>query len=456
MQVFSEKKHMVLSLFLGTFLLFPGISYVRWLLNDYNYPPLTSTVRYTAIAIFAVSFIFYFLFLRRERSRSANLKFFQYFILFFFSGIFLSCIYPIFSIDLFEYIIRGRILGVYGANPYIHAPVNFPQDVLYDIVFWKGQPMIYGPVWAYLVTAASIVAKESIFFSQFFVKLILLVFHIVLTYSIFVISGDVGVEDRKVITLSYLFNPYVLVMVLVDGHMDTVMMCFLMLSVWTLYRKNNYLSFFFLVLSILTKYFTVIFVPFYLVYIWDQRKNNVTYIRTIFVSFVLMSATAIALYGPLWGGLETFAALRIVGTGFDTNTFPYVTYSLMTFFLVDISEKFFRYMSYLSFIMVYLYIFVSFVRSDNKRKFILSSMFWIFAAYILLASFQLGAWYFMWIIPFLLLMDIPSKHILSGMISFAALISFWKRVSFLMIAVLFLYAIIVMVKKNRRKLCIGS
>ena len=456
MKDFSLKRYLPLAVLLGTFTSFPIISYVREVYNDYNYPPLIGIVRYIAILIFGVSFISYALFLINEKSRPENSGVAQYFIPAFFAGIFLCCIYPIFSIDLFEYIIRGRILGIYNANPYVYAPVNFSKDILYDVIFWKDQPMIYGPVWAYLVTSAVSIAKDSIFLSQFLVKSILLIFHISLSYVIFAISKHVGSKEGKEIMLSYLLNPFILVMVLVDGHMDTVMMCFLALSILMLFRRRIYFSFFLLAMSILTKYFPIIFIPFYLVYLWEGRKNNVRYFWEIFLAFVLMAGSAALLYGPLWVGLETFSALKIVGTGFDTNTFPYIAYSVIQSLGIDISEKFFRYMSYAAFFLVYVSIFVVFVKAKDKGRALLASVFWIFAAYIFLASFQLGAWYFMWVIPFMLLMDIPSKYLLSGMMSFSALISFWKRVSFLMLVVLLLYLVVIFVTKNRRKPCIGQ
>lgn len=437
-----------IAFFLG-FTLVPVISYVRELLKDYNYPPMTSAVRYTAILIFCLLFALYHLFLKKEGCFPVRQSLAWRFVPAFLVGTFLCCIYPIFSIDLFEYIMRGRILGVYHANPYIFAPENFKNDLLYDVIFWKYQPMIYGPVWEYLVTAAVIVARESVFFSQFLVKFILLFFHLSLSLVIYGVSRELGLKDRGLLVLAYLFNPYVLVMALVDGHMDTVMMFFLVASVLMLYKKKTYLSFLFLALSALTKYFPIIFLPFYLIYLRDNTENRARYFAEVLISFALMMLTAVLLYKPLWAGLETFSALKVVGAGFDTNAFPYIPYKALSLVWSGISQSAFRCFSYLVFFIMYFLSLIFFFWSDDKKNGLLISMFSVFSAYLLFGAFQLGAWYFMWIIPLILLIGVPRKYLLSSLISFAALISFWKRVSFLVAIAISVYFLFLIIEKRR-------
>jgi hypothetical protein len=53
----------------------------------------------------------------------------------------------LFSRDLYSYAFYGRIGGVYGANPYVHTPVEFGTDPLWPLIGpkWVDTPAVYGP-----------------------------------------------------------------------------------------------------------------------------------------------------------------------------------------------------------------------------------------------------------------------------------------------------------------------
>ncbi len=53
----------------------------------------------------------------------------------------------LFSRDVYSYAFYGRIAAVYGENPYVHTPVEFPGDDLGALVGpkWVDTPAVYGP-----------------------------------------------------------------------------------------------------------------------------------------------------------------------------------------------------------------------------------------------------------------------------------------------------------------------
>src|SRR3712207_2859615 len=51
-------------------------------------------------------------------------------------AILLTFAQPLFSRDFFHYIIEGRILGVYGSNPYRYPPSAFPNDPFFGFSNW--------------------------------------------------------------------------------------------------------------------------------------------------------------------------------------------------------------------------------------------------------------------------------------------------------------------------------
>ena len=55
--------------------------------------------------------------------------------------------YPFGAADLFDNIMHGRILGVYGANPFTDTAAQFRGDPLYAYTAWKRTTSAYGPAW---------------------------------------------------------------------------------------------------------------------------------------------------------------------------------------------------------------------------------------------------------------------------------------------------------------------
>ena len=76
----------------------------------------------------------------------------------------------VFSRDVYSYIAYGRIAGLYGANPYVRTPIEFPADPILSLVGhrWVDTPAVYGPMFTGLSSlltrsVRSIPALVSIF-----------------------------------------------------------------------------------------------------------------------------------------------------------------------------------------------------------------------------------------------------------------------------------------------------
>ncbi|MBI3968603.1 MAG: hypothetical protein HY329_23460 [Chloroflexi bacterium] len=55
----------------------------------------------------------------------------------------------IFTTDVFSYLMYGRISGLWGLNPYVAVPAQFPDQQLLQWIhpLWHEQPSVYGPMW---------------------------------------------------------------------------------------------------------------------------------------------------------------------------------------------------------------------------------------------------------------------------------------------------------------------
>ena len=59
----------------------------------------------------------------------------------------LALVYPTTSVDLYDYMFRGRMLAHYQANTFIQVPIEFNADPLFWYVAWRKAVTAYGPLW---------------------------------------------------------------------------------------------------------------------------------------------------------------------------------------------------------------------------------------------------------------------------------------------------------------------
>ena len=72
------------------------------------------------------------------------------------NGFILLWIYPITAIDIFYYVVEGRMQALYGLNPMISPAGAAPLDRMLPFIGeWKSVPTAYGPLWNF--TAATVV-----------------------------------------------------------------------------------------------------------------------------------------------------------------------------------------------------------------------------------------------------------------------------------------------------------
>ncbi|MEO6594497.1 MAG: hypothetical protein ABIP94_07070, partial [Planctomycetota bacterium] len=55
---------------------------------------------------------------------------------------------PFLTTDITDYVMRGRLMAVHGANPYVQVAADFPDDAFlaFGDAAWKQFPLPYGPL----------------------------------------------------------------------------------------------------------------------------------------------------------------------------------------------------------------------------------------------------------------------------------------------------------------------
>lgn len=408
--------------------------------GDYNYPPLNPRFRYILLGLISVLYFTYFMGVRsmiRDPKAAASLPpWWMMAVL-----VYAAAIPPLFSIDLYEYVLRGRMSAIYGLNPFTCTPHAISGDPLYPIIFWKGTTSCYGPLWNLFADVFVKISGASDVLNVITFKTAALAAHIASGLLVYQIARKIEPAKCGVIAALFTFNPYLIFMNLVENHNDVFMILFVLLAVRMVSKEKYTLAIAALAMSVAVKYVTAVLVPVFFMYVYMSNlsiRSKVAFTLGAGASFALLFYAVSRPFGMT--PLNILESFKTIAVNLETNTFPFLTYKLISAMKIGISVEVFRSLCNAAFIAAAGVIYLSLTRKRGIRlQDAMTACVLVLAAYFLVDSFQFGNWYAVWLTPFILLSGIKRKNFLFMLVTFAALIAFWKRINFLMIAAMAVY-----------------
>jgi hypothetical protein len=441
---FAKKTSVLMILLLVSFLALWLIPYLRKIFHDQNLPPSIPLIIAYFFLISTLQIIFYFLFFKFF-SRIFLKKYFKIFLLLvLIAAIIFLALPPQGSVDLTNYIFYAKILAHYGENPYLHSINEFSADPFFSDTnpCWRGVTP-YGPVWILLSLVPYKISPSLLLHKVFAFKILSLFFWFAVGYLIFFILKKIKPEIAHFGTLLYFFNPLLLFEALNNGHNDIVFVFFVLLAVYFYLDNKKTLVLPVLAVSFLIKYVSLILFPLVLLILWDKKKN-----KNIFslVTGVLLSLIIVFLalwpftfsWGAMLASLFNQAAVPRASHYFSPGP---LIFSLFFSFLNN-QSSWITFLSFGLFILGYLYLLIEFLK---KKRGIIISISTVFFLYLAVATFWLQPWYFVWLIPLLILK--LDKPVFSFLIFAVSLIGFWSYIFpsglllFLLIAVILILKI---------------
>ena len=345
---------------------------------------------------------------------------------------------PITTTDLYGYVARGYLYAHLHQNPMITPAQLLPGNILVD------RPAApYGPVWLLIAGAVSLVAGENLLLNMLLFKVFAAICFFGAILVVDMLAKRLYPSRRLVIFVMFAWSPLVLFETIGNGHNDILMMlCVLGAFALTLHGRLR-LAFALLVLSALVKYFSLVFVPLWLVFVlyryalarraesqpsaseessssgsrglvgsmqavaaslvdFDRRK-----VVALIASFTVIGAGLVALcYAPFWAGLRTF-------TGLGQQLRPlYYNGSLVQFIAAPLElfvtpseypalDKTVRLIFYLAF---FIYAFVQarclWLRGrDIELQDVITASARVTFAGLILITFWFQPWYVVWLLP---------------------------------------------------------
>ncbi len=223
------------------------------------------------------------------------------------SSVVLLGAYPGESLDIFDYLFRGRLQVVLGISPLATPPALYAHQLFYQYVNWPTNVDTYGPLWEYAsgavaaivgtVACACPASLASYILGYRLLAIGLAGFCGLLIYTITAYQSP---QLAPAALLAWLWNPLLLTATAVGAHNDMLMLLLMLAAVLLVQRQRWLLGLVMLVLAAHVKLTALLLLP--VVGLWIVRRIGWwRAIRLSAAAGVLALALSWLLYAPLGG-----------------------------------------------------------------------------------------------------------------------------------------------------------
>ena len=371
----------------------------QFLLTE-NIDRLYQTLIYLIIIAFFI--FYYYLIIKSRNILFKNIKQILKFVAII-SAIFVFAV-PFWCSDVFYYLGIGRLASKYNQNPYYvdmksfvdNNNVNIENDTVmlkgYNN-YWANTTVVYGAFWTFICSVISFLSFGNLDWGLFIFKIINLCLHLGNCYLLYKIS------NKKIFPLLYGLNPFVLIEGIANVHNDMFVVFFMLLSIYEAYKKKNLiLGMLFLALATDIKYFSILLLPFLIIYNFRDKDVKTRILKCIEygVIFVLFAAVPYLLYIR---DLNVFLGLAEQRERLAKGLYLFISeYFNNPENLVIIVKN----ISLIIFAILYIVAcFMLLLKKDIKQYKNMRELFWFVLAFLFLLITNFQPWYFMWLVPFM-------------------------------------------------------
>lgn len=248
---------------------------------------------YDKVILYIVSFILCFgiyslIFFRNKNSNGSSLK--EILFISIFLRVIVIFVNPVTTDDHYRYLWDGLVQSE-GVNPYIFSPLELTEvqdEVIYPHVSYPEIRTIYPPVSQILFFISNKLFGHNVFG----LKIFYLLFEIGILIFLFKSLKLLNINSNFIYL--YALSPLIIFEFFINAHIDIVILFFLIGSIYFALKINMNLSMLFLGFSVLSKIYSLIFLPIFILYFFKKNRN----IKPILISllFFLSSFLIIIFY----------------------------------------------------------------------------------------------------------------------------------------------------------------
>ena len=215
--------------------------------------------------------------------------------------------YPGESLDIFDYLVRGRMQVMFGVSPLATTPDAFPDVPFYSYATWKGWVDAYGPLWE--GTSGMVARAVSVFTRSTLPDYVLGYRLLAITMAglcgglIVRIVGRAAPRLTVVALATWLWNPLLLIATALGGHNDGMMLVLMLLALLCVQREHWLLGLLMLGLAAHVKIMALLLLPALLLGLVRRRGWRRAF-GIALATLILLLPLSWALYEP-FGGWQT-------------------------------------------------------------------------------------------------------------------------------------------------------
>ena len=365
-------------------------------LPEYYY---LNTVIY--LVLFCILFWLYFIILKKSNKIFVtNKKLFGFIGL---VGILFSLIIPTTSLDVYSYIGNGWVDAHYNENPYYTSVQDVVDENGVDQMLgkvarcWRDEPVVYGPIWSLICKLLTSISFGNITIALFVFKIV--TFLVFMGCSVLLYK----IHKKKMLTLLFALNPFVLFEFLANVHNDIFLVFFMLLAIYLIKNKKNIaLAVASIAIATGIKYLSILFIPFLLIYALRKEELPNKIKKTCFYAIEF-----IALLGIFY--LFYIKDVQVLsGIFVQQNKYGRSIFLAIYYFLNGDEEalNLIKMISLLLFAIFYIIIVAKLFFNKDSKKITFQKLmrtyqtFLIIFLFILITNFN--PWYVVWLFPTLM------------------------------------------------------
>ena len=219
------------------------------------------------------------------------------------SAVALLPFYPLGSTDIFDYIMHGRMTGLYGANPFVQLASQYRTDTFAYYAGWPNAPSAYGPLWEVLAGLVARLPGNGVISNVIAFKLLEGVFLAGTATAVALILRRVAPRRALTGVLLLTWNPILLYETMGNGHNDIAMAFCIALAVLAILYRHFTAGVLALVAGALIKFIPVLMVPAAGLIALRELPDTRARARFLLLTAPTAAALIVLAYAPFWDGL---------------------------------------------------------------------------------------------------------------------------------------------------------
>ncbi len=248
------------------------------------------------------------------------------------------------------------------------------------------------------------------------------------------------------LTFAFMWNPFLLFEAVNNGHNDAIVLFLNLLAIYLLIRGKYLWVLPVVVSSVLIKYVTILFLPFFVFYIFRQEKNLFFWAKTSLICVTITIVSSLLFLSKIANIVDSlFVQIGFTAPyWFYLGTLPLAAKLLEIYFGFDLLIL----KNILGFCFLLFWLYLVFIKRTDQY-YLSEILFVVIIAFFMIALFWVQPWYFLWVFPFPLIFARDHWLILMILTTMTGILSYFIAMGILLLISLSIYTYI---KRNNETL----